>query len=71
MGENVKKFNLDPKKKKMITDYLLAVAAAAVTMGVALITDMAPQYAVLIGALTAPLTKWASVHSKDYGRTKE
>jgi len=55
----------------MITDYLLAVAAAAVTMGVALITDMAPQYAVLIGALAAPLTKWASVHSKDYGRTKE
>ena len=71
MGENVKKFNLDPKKKKMVTDYLLAVAAAAVTMGVALVSDMAPQYAVLIGALTAPATKWASVHSKDYGRTKE
>lgn len=71
MGENVKKFKLDPKKKKMVTDYLLAVAAAAVTMGVALITDMAPQYAVLIGALAAPLTKWASTHSKDYGRIKE
>lgn len=67
----MKKFKLDPKKKKMITDYLLAVAAAAVTMGVALITDMAPQYAVLIGALAAPATKWASTHSKDYGRTKE
>ena len=55
----------------MVTDYLLAVAAAAVTMGVALVSDMAPQYAVLIGALTAPATKWASTHSKDYGRTKE
>ena len=71
MGEDVKKFNLDPKKKKMVTDYLLAVAAAAVTMGVALLTDMAPQYAVLIGAVTAPATKWASTNSKDYGRTKE
>lgn len=65
------KFKLDAKKKKMVTDYLLAVAAAAVTMGVALLTDMAPQYAVVIGALTAPVTKWASTHSKDYGRTKE
>ena len=70
MGKAMK-FKLDAKKKKMITDYLLAVAAAAVTMGVALLTDMAPQYAVVIGALTAPVTKWASTHSKDYGRTKE
>ena len=70
MGKAMK-FKLDAKKKKMVMDYLLAVAAAAVTMGVALLTDMAPQYAVVIGALTAPVTKWASTHSKDYGRTKE
>lgn len=67
----MKKFKLDVKKKKMIVDYVLAVAAAAVTMAVALITDMAPQYAVLIGALAAPATKWASKHSKDYGRGVE
>jgi hypothetical protein len=36
-------------------------------MGVALLTDMAPQYAVVIGALAAPATKWASKNSKDYG----
>ena len=59
---------LTPKRKKVIVDYLLAVAASAVTMGVALLMDMKPEYAVLIGALTAPITKWASVHSKDYGR---
>lgn len=70
MGENVT-LKLDAKKKKMVTDYILAVAAAAVTMGVALLTDMAPQYAVLVGALAAPATKWASVHSHDYGRTKK
>ena len=59
---------INPKKKKMLIDYTLAVVAAAVTMGVALITDMAPQYAVLIGALAAPATKWASKNSHDYGR---
>ena len=67
----MKKFKINDKTKKMVFDYLLAVAAAAVTMGVALITDMAPQYAVVIGALAAPLTKWASKHSKDYGRGVE
>lgn len=59
---------LTPKTKKIIVDYLLAVAASAVTMGVALLMDMKPEYAVLIGAITAPATKWASTHSKDYGR---
>lgn len=66
----MKKF-LTPKTKKIITDYLLAVAASAVTMGVALIMNMKPEYAVLIGAITAPATKWASKHSKDYGRGVE
>jgi hypothetical protein len=36
-------------------------------MGVALLTDMAPQYAVVIGAVAAPAVKWASKNSKDYG----
>lgn len=58
---------LDKKVKKALTDYVLAVGAAAVTMGIALLTDMAPQYAVVIGALAAPLVKWANKHSKDYG----
>jgi hypothetical protein len=55
------------KHKKALKDYGLAVLASAVTMGVALLTDMAPQYAIVIGALAAPLTKWASKNSKDYG----
>ena len=63
----MKKFKLSDKQIKAIKDYGLAVAAAAVTMGIALITDMAPQYAVLIGALVMPVTKWADKHSKDYG----
>jgi hypothetical protein len=63
----MKKFKLTEKHKKALKDYALAVVAAAVTMGIALATDMAPQYAVVIGALAAPLTKWANKNSKDYG----
>jgi hypothetical protein len=58
---------LNSKQKKALKDYGLAVLASAVTMGVALLTDMAPQYAIIIGALAAPATKWASKNSKDYG----
>jgi hypothetical protein len=60
-------FKLNAKQKKALKDYGLAVVASAVTMGVALLTDMAPQYAIVIGALAAPATKWASKNSKDYG----
>jgi hypothetical protein len=60
-------FKLNAKQKKALKDYGLAVLASAVTMGVALLTDMAPQYAIIIGAVAAPLTKWASKNSKDYG----
>ena len=58
---------LNSKQKKALKDYGLAVVASAVTMGVALLTDMAPQYAIIIGAIAAPAIKWASKNSKDYG----
>ena len=61
------KLKLSDKQKKAFKDYGLAVLAAAVTMGIGLATDLAPQYAVLIGALAAPLVKWANKNSKDYG----
>jgi hypothetical protein len=60
-------FKINDKQKKALKDYGLAVLASAVTMGVALLTDMAPQYAIIIGAIAAPATKWASKNSKDYG----
>jgi len=58
---------LSVKQKKALKDYGLAVLASAVTMGVALLSDMAPQYAIMIGAVAAPAMKWASKNSKDYG----
>ena len=54
--------------KEAFKDYCLAVAASAVTMGVSLLLDFAPEYAVLIGAITAPAVRWADKNSKQYGR---
>lgn len=70
MKELVKKF-FGPKEVRAIKDYALAVLAAAVTMGIALASDLAPQYAVVIGALAAPAAKWANKNSKDYGLGSE
>ena len=70
MKELIEKF-LGPKEVKAIKDYALAVLASAVTMGIVLAADMAPQYAVLIGAVAAPAAKWANKNSKDYGLGSE
>jgi hypothetical protein len=54
--------------KAAFKSYVRAVLASAVTMGIALATDMSPEYAVLIGAVTAPLVKWADKAEKEFGR---
>jgi hypothetical protein len=60
-------FNISPKDIAAIKSYLRALLAAAITMGIALLTDLRPEYAVLIGALAAPLAKWADKSEKEYG----
>ena len=60
-------FGIDEKGKAAIKSYLRAVLAAAITMGIALLTDLQPQYAVMIGAITAPLAKWADRTEREYG----
>jgi len=57
-----------PQFQEALKDYCLAVAASAVTMGVSLLLDFAPEYAVLIGAITAPAVRWADKNSPQYGR---
>lgn len=57
-----------PQFQEAFKDYCLAVAASAVTMGVSLLLDFAPEYAVLIGAITAPAVRWADKNSPLYGR---
>jgi hypothetical protein len=63
----IKKF-ITPKDVAAIKSYLRALLASAITMGIALLTDMKPEYAVLIGALAAPLAKWADKNEKAFGR---
>jgi len=57
----------DPKTKAAFKSYLRAVLASAITMGIALAADIAPQYAILIGSLAAPAAKWADKTEKEYG----
>jgi len=54
--------------KAAFKSYLRAVLASAATMGIALATDLAPEYAILIGGLTAPIVKWADKSEADFGR---
>jgi hypothetical protein len=62
------KFKLTEKHKKAIKSYFHAVAASAIVMGVALLSEIEPHYAVLIGAIAGPAIKWADKHDKDFGR---
>ena len=62
------KLKLSKKHKAVLKSYIRAVAGAAVAMGIALITDLAPHYAVLIGAIAAPAIKWADKTEAEFGR---
>lgn len=59
-----------PEFQEAFKDYLLAVAASTVTMSIAFALNFAPEYAVLIGAITAPAARWADKNSPQYGRKK-
>ena len=70
MKELIKKF-IGPKEVAAFKSYPRAVAASAVTMGLALIMDMQPEHAILIGGVTAPLAKWADKTETQYGLGSE
>lgn len=65
--KKLKKKIQKPEFKAAFKSYLRAVLASAVTMGLALLTDLAPEYAVLIGGLTAPVVKWADRAEVEFG----
>ena len=44
--------------KNAIKSYLKAVAVSAITLGLALVADIRPEYAVLASALVAPVVKY-------------
>jgi len=65
------KLKLSKKHKAVLKSYIRAVAGAAVAMGIALLTDLAPHYAVLIGAVAAPAIKWADKTEEEFGMVLE
>ena len=48
---------LSKKHKAAIKSYLRAVAASGITVALAIVADVRPEFAVLAGALIAPLAK--------------
>jgi hypothetical protein len=61
---------LTNKHKAAIKSYLRAVAASGITVALAIVGDMKPEYAILLGALIAPLIKAidpTSAKEVDYG----
>ncbi len=65
------KLKLSKKHKSILQSYLRAIAGAAVAMGITLLTDLAPHYAVLIGAVAAPAIKWADKTEAEFGQVLE
>jgi len=61
---------LTKKHKAAIKSYLRAVAASGITVALAIVGDIKPEYAVMLGALIAPLIKAidpTSGKEADYG----
>ena len=69
MSDLLKKLT-SKKAKSAFKSYLRAVLASAVTMGLALAADLAPEYAIIVGSIAAPLAKWADKTEKEFGLTK-
>jgi len=58
------------KHKAAIKSYLRAVAASGITVALAIVADIHPAYATLLGAIVAPLVKAidpTSGSEADYG----
>jgi hypothetical protein len=61
---------LTNKHKAAIKSYLRAVAASGITVALAIVGDMKPEYAILLGAIIAPVIKAidpTSAKEVDYG----
>lgn len=55
------------KQKEVIKSYLRSVAAATVTTSLALVADVKPEYAILAGAIVAPLIRYLDPKDDKFG----
>jgi hypothetical protein len=61
---------LTKKHKAAIKSYLRAVAASGITVLLAIVADIRPEYAILLGSIVAPVAKAidpSSGKEADYG----
>ena len=58
---------LSNKHKAAIKSYLRAVAASGVTVALAIVGDIKPEYAVLLGAIVAPIIKAIDPKEVEFG----
>jgi hypothetical protein len=58
---------LDKKKKEILKSYLRSVAAASITTTLALIADWNPEYAILAGAIVAPVARYFDPKDDKFG----
>ena len=55
------------KFKEELKSYLRSVGVATITVLLALVADIRPEYAVLLGSVAAPIFKWIDPTYKSYG----
>jgi hypothetical protein len=55
------------KFKEEFKSYLRSVGVATITVLLALVADIKPEYAVLLGSIAAPIFKWIDPTYKSYG----
>jgi hypothetical protein len=61
------KIKIDESKKKMLKSYLRAVIASAFVLVLALVADVRPELAILLGAALAPVAKYIDPSETDFG----
>jgi hypothetical protein len=65
---------LSNKHKAAIKSYLRAVAASGITVLLAIVADIRPEYAILLGSIVAPVVKAIDPKSgseADYGLSEK
>ncbi len=55
------------QRERLVEQSKLGAGGELEAMGLALAADLAPEYAILIGSIAAPLAKWADKTEKEYG----
>ena len=62
---------VSPKFKQEFISYLRSVGVATITVLLALVADIKPEYAVLLGSIAAPIFKAIDPTYKNYGIGKD